>query len=107
MPASNSAMIHKLQMALNSKGQNILYNTRQFYSQQQNRPVTMYIIRKSFYDDETGRTVSKELFSSVSQIQVVLFLRDLWYQVNGKEIPHDNLLWEEAKKAYYEKAKLE
>ena len=37
------------------------------------------------------------MFKSTSQIQIVLFLRDLWYTVNGKELPQDNEAWNKIK----------
>ena len=100
MPNSNSVMIHKLQHAINDRGGNILYNTTQFYSQQQERPVTLYIIKQAQWNEERQRTQNIELFSSTSQIQIVLFLRDFWYRMNGWEVPTDNPVWEEAKAAY-------
>jgi hypothetical protein len=32
----------------------------------------------------------KELFSSASEIQIVLFMRNLWYALNGWDIPPTN-----------------
>ena len=81
--ASNKVMIKKLQQALNSKGLKILYHTQQFYSEQQQRPVTCYIVKKAVWDEQKGRNRNIELFSSFSQIQIVLFLRDMWFEVNG------------------------
>lgn len=90
MPSSNSTMIYKLQVALNSKGMRILCNRSQFYSEQQNRPVTMYKISQSRHNPQTGKNTHVELFVSASEIQIVLFLRNLWYAVNGKPIPPTN-----------------
>lgn len=90
MPASNSAMIHKLQIALNSKGMRVLCNRSQFYSDEQNRPVTMYKVAQAVWNTETERYNHKELFSSASEIQVVLFLRNLWFLVNNQPIPPTN-----------------
>lgn len=95
--ASNSVMIHRLQRALNSKGLKILYSTTQFYSEDQDRPVTMYIIKRAVYDEEKGKNMNIELFKSTSQIQIVLFLRDMWYEVNGMEIPQGNEKWNAVK----------
>lgn len=95
--ASNSTMIHKLQRAINSKGDKILYSTQQFYSDKQNRPVTMYILRRAVYDSEKGKNNNVELFKTTSQIQVVLFLRDLWYEINGLPIPDNNPQWNNKK----------
>lgn len=90
MPKSNSTMIYKLQVALNSKGLRILCNRSQFYSEQQNRPVTIYKLSQSIPNEQTGKNTHKELFSSASEIQMVLFMRNLWYALNGKEIPPTN-----------------
>lgn len=90
MPASNSTMIRKLQVALNSKGAKILCNRSQFYSDQQKRPVTIYKICQSVWNSSTEKYNHVELFSSASEIQCVLFLRNLWYAVNGNKIPPTN-----------------
>ena len=96
--ASNSTMIHKLQRAINSRGYKVLYSTTQFYSDQQDRPVTMYILKQAVYDEEKGKHVNVDLFKSTSQIQIVLFLRDMWYDINGMEIPKNNEIWNDIKK---------
>ena len=101
--ASNSVNIHKLQTALNGKGYNILYSTSQFYSVKQDRPITTYQVRQAIVDEETKKSKSVELFKSTSQLQILLFLRDLWYEVNGWEVPTDNEMWNKAKERYYEK----
>lgn len=103
MPNSNSVMIHKLQHAINDKGGNLLYNTTQFYSETANRPVTIYIIKQAQWSEERQRMVNVELFSSTSQIQIVLFLRDFWYKLNNWEVPTDNPIWEQAKEEYRKK----
>ena len=93
MPNSNIAMIKKLQRALNNKGHKILYNTSQFYSDSQDRPITQHHIKKAVLNEETGRNNYIELFKSTSMIQVVLFMRDLWYLANNIELPTDNEEW--------------
>lgn len=90
MPTSNSNMIYNLQRALNSRGWKILCNRSQFYSDEQNRPVTMYKVAQSVWDPQTEKYRHKDLFSSASQIQVVLFLRNLWLLENGQPIPPTN-----------------
>ena len=99
--ASNSTNIHRLQKAINNKGGAILYNTTQVYSFEQNRPITIYIVRQAVYDETKKRSRAVELFSSASQIQILLFLRDYWFQMNGWEVPTDNEMWNKAKEAYY------
>ena len=49
------------------------------------------------YDEETGKHKNVELFKSTSQIQIVLFLRDLWFEMSGQEIPTDNAQWNSIK----------
>ena len=97
---SNSQSIHKLQTALNTKGLRILYSTSQFYSYETDRPVTIYHIKQAVWDDEKGRYQNVELFKSPSQVQVLLFLRDMWYSVNGWEVPQDNEVWNNKKAEY-------
>jgi len=95
--ASNSVNIHKLQSAINMRGHKILYSTSQFYSSQQDRPVTMYYIKQAVWDEETKKNKNVDLFKSTSQIQILLFLRDMWYEINGWEVPTDNETWEAIK----------
>lgn len=91
---SMSTMIHKLQTAINSKGERITYNTSQFYSEEKKRPVTKYIIKKAIpNEDNPKRSHQVELFSAYSQLQIVLYLRDYWFTLNGIELPKDNKMW--------------
>lgn len=87
---SNSQLIHKLQVALNSRGLKILCNRSQFYSDQQKRPVTIYKVAQSVWNPSSQKYNHKELFSSASEIQIVLFMRNLWYAVNCWDIPPTN-----------------
>ena len=96
--ANESRTIRKLQQALNARGCRILFSTSQFYSEQQNRPITIYHIKQSLIDD--GKTTQIELFSSASRIQTVLFLRDYWYDLNGWELPTDNPVWNKIREEY-------
>jgi len=94
-----SGIAKKLQAAINSRpGAKISINTSQWYSKEKNRPITVFTIRQSFEAD--GYKKSTELFKTYSQVQMVLFLRDYWYELNGWELPHDNEVWEEMKKKY-------
>lgn len=107
MSRNDIAIIRKLQMAINSKGEKILVNRSQFYSDKQQRPVNMFTIKKAYWDEDKEHMVNVELFSSVSQLQIVLFLRDYWYKLNNISVPTDNPIWEEAKRKYAEKHGLE
>lgn len=100
MPNSNSTMIKKLQTAINGKGEKLLYQTSQFFSEEQNRPVTVYHIKKAVWDEEKNRSRNVELFKSTSQIQIVLYLRDYWYRLNNIPLPTDNEEWEKIKEKW-------
>lgn len=90
----NNVMIKKLQMAINQKfGEQLLYERRQFYSHEQKRPVNMYYIKKAFYNRDRRKTESVELFKAASQIQIILYLRDYWFELNGWDVPTDNMEW--------------
>lgn len=105
MPQSNSRMIHKLQQALNDKFEaRVLVNKQQFYSGDQDRPVTFYVVKKAVFDSKKNRYSSVEIFKTMSEIQVVLFLRDMWYELNGWEIPTDNETWNKLKANYAKKS---
>lgn len=90
---SNLAMIKKLRAAINAKGCKLLYNTSEFFSEEQQRPITMYYIKEAVWDEKRGRNKNIELFHSASQIQIVLFLRDYWYKLNNIPLPTDNEKW--------------
>ena len=101
--AGQTRTIKKLQKALQIEGELILITTSQFWSINKNTTVTRYHIKKQIQaEDDRNKSSQVELFSSCSQIQIALFLRDYYYEVKGYEIPHDNPIWEAAKAKYYE-----
>lgn len=102
MPKAQTQTIKKLQQALQFEGELILITTSQFYSMDKHKTVTRYHIKKQIQSDERNKSSQVELFSSCSQIQITLFLRDYYYEVKGYEVPHDNPIWEQAKAKYYE-----
>lgn len=81
-----------------------MYSTTQFYSDKQDRPVTEYHIKQAVWDEEKGKYRNVEIFKSTAQIQILLYLRDMWYTVNGKEVPQDNEVWNAKKAEFAEKA---
>lgn len=96
--ASNIKTIKKLQLAINMNCPfRILYTTNQFYSVSKQMPVTKYCLRKATLNYDTNRSESEEIFSTYSQLQIILYLRDLWYVYNDIELPTDNELWENIK----------
>ena len=102
MPAgAQSRTIQKLQRALEFEGELILIATSQFYSMDKHKFVTRYHVKKQVPGEEKNRSTQIELFSSCSQIQITLFLRDYYYEVKGWEIPTDNEIWNQAKAEYF------
>lgn len=106
MPASNLSMIHKLQKGINFKGGHLLVDRVQFFSKEQNRPITVYKICNTIPVAGTDKAHRKKdvLFEATSQIQVVLFLRDYWFVMNGKELPVavNNKKWDEIREKHLE-----
>lgn len=103
MAGGQTQTIKKLQQALQFEGELILITTTQFWSVDKHKTVTRYHIKKQVQSgDDKNKSTQVELFSACSQIQITLFLRDYYYGIKGYEIPHDNPIWEAAKKKYYE-----
>ena len=103
MPGAQSKTIKKLQQALICEGELVLITTSQFYSVDKHKIVTRYHVKRQVQDpDNDNRSTMQELFSSCSQIQITLFLRDYYYELTGQPVPHDNPIWEEAKRNYFE-----
>lgn len=100
--AGQTRTIKKLQMALLMQGELILISTSQFYSVDKRKTVTRYHIKKQVQLENKNKSSQVELFNSCSQIQITLFLRDYYYEIMGYEVPHDNPIWEAAKKKYFE-----
>lgn len=101
---SNLQNIQKLQQALNSKGCRILYSSSQFWSEEMQRPIKLYKIEKAVPDEEDNKKNKRvKLFETSSQIQVVLFLRDMWNEINGLPVDNSNPIWNEIKSKVIDK----
>ena len=101
--ANFARLAKKLQSAINQRtgdGAKLLINTQQWYSKDKGRTVTSYVIKQSITDGDKLYRQNIELFRTYSQVQMVLWLRDYWYELNGWEIPHNNETWEELKREY-------
>jgi len=95
--------IKKLQQALQQENELVLIATSQFYSLDKHKFVTKYHIKKQVYEAGSDKkSTVVELFSSCSQLQVTFFLRDYYYEIIGKPIPHDNPIWEIQKAKWIE-----
>lgn len=99
--AKYAQMAKRLQGAINKRVEGkLVINTQQWYSEKKSRPITLYILRQEIKKPSgKGKTVT-DLFRTYSQIQMLLFLRDYWFELNGWEVPTDNPIWEEVKKRY-------
>lgn len=93
MSVSTYNKIRKLQTAINSRGEHLLYQTSQFWSDNEQRCITKYYIKQAVWDKEKLRYKNVELFSSCNQSQIILFLRDYWYKLNDMELPTDDEKW--------------
>lgn len=83
--------IRKLQLAINCiSSQKISVNTTQWYSDKQKRVVNKYIVKRQV---EPKSKQYEQLFYSYSNLQIVLFLRDYYYIISGREVPDDNEYW--------------
>ena len=70
-----STIMYKLQLALKQKGVIVTINTNQFYSNEQDRFIKMYSIKKN----------KKNLITTASQIQAVKVLNQLWQEVKNEK----------------------
>jgi hypothetical protein len=80
-------------------GVKLLINQRQWYSDRKKMAMTVYSVTRLDIDSNEKR-IHTELFKTYSQVQLVLFMRDYWYQLNGWEVPKDNPVWEAMKDQY-------
>lgn len=94
---SNSVMIKKLRNAINLKGDKLTYSVTEVFLENQTFPTKLYTIKKAA-KKSGGKTKYEELFHTFAQIQVVLFLRDYWYILNGIKLPTDNPKWNDIRK---------
>ena len=97
--ASFAQLAKKLQSAINQRTEDkLLINTQQWFSEDKGRAVTCYVIKQRVRKGKNKQQRrSVEVFNTYSQVQMVLWLRDYWYRMNGWEVPQDNIEWEEVK----------
>ena len=73
--ADMSKLMYKLQSALKQKGYIIYINTQQFYSEEQDRLIKVYILKHG----------KDELLRTASQIKVINKLNEIWQEVKNEE----------------------
>lgn len=93
--------IKKLQNAVNGTGvTRLTINKTQYYVAEDNKMAEVIVVKEAT-PQKDGKVKYEEIFSSGSDVAIVLFLRDYWYELNGWEIPTDNEKWNETKRKYY------
>jgi len=89
----------KIARGINFKyGSHICINVSEFYGTSGDTPnlVRMYVVRDAYCGSE-GVFVNKELYKSGSAYNVLFFMRDLLFRLDGKELPEGNDKWEAEK----------
>ena len=77
--------IKKLQNAINGTGKmHLTINKTQFYVAKDNKTAELIIVREAVVGAD-GKVKYIERFSSGSDIAITLYLRDVWYELNGWE----------------------
>ena len=84
----------KLIAALGTKGIKLTLNTKQFVGRE-GLTHSIYSVNKAVWDENKQKYLHYELYKSISPIRIVFFLRDMWYEENGWELPTDQALWNE------------
>lgn len=93
--------VKKLQNAINGTGQaHLTINKTQYFVEKDGKIAEILIVKEAI-PQANGKVKYEEIFSSGSDVAIVLFLRDYWYALNGWEIPTDNEYWNETKRKYY------
>lgn len=84
-----------LQRAINMrlpKTSQILITRNQVYSEKYQAIIEVISVQQLNFSDE-GKAKKATLYKSTSSIQITLFLRDMWYEINGWELPTDDENW--------------
>lgn len=92
MAANLAQTCKKLIQALNSRGYKLTFSTKQFMGKE-GQPHNMYSVNKATWNEEKRRYSHEELYSATSMVRMVLFLRDMWFEENGWELPTDQEAW--------------
>lgn len=95
--------IKRLVQALNTRNYNLLYSKRQFMGKE-GLPHNLFVVSQAYWDAERGKYSSRELYSTTSLARMALFLRDMWYEEEGLELPTDNEMWNKIRKQLKEES---
>ena len=92
----------KLVQALSSKGHKLTLSTKQFMGKE-GRPHNMYSLNLAIWNEEKSRYSHEEIYSTTSMVRMTLFLRDMWFEENGWELPTDQEQWNAIREELREK----
>lgn len=92
---------NKLRTAIQKRfGVKIMLCTNQWFSPDKDRAITCYILKEATWDSNVQKYVNTELYRAYSTVRITLYLRDYWYELNGWEVPTDNVMWEGVKNTW-------
>ena len=87
MAGKFTGLINKLQKALLMNCNRIIYiENEQFYSKEQNRVITMFVLSERVWNEERGRFTKQQVLKTASQIDVVKYLGNLYKELTNTEI---------------------
>ena len=92
----------KLIKALNSRGYQLLLNTREFMGNER-IPYKYYTVSRASWNPDRNRYDNVDLYSSALMIRIVYYLRDMWYIENNMELPIDDERWNATREELIEK----
>ena len=91
--ATNMVMTcRKLINALNSKGFMLTFNVKEFMGIE-GLTHKYYVLSQAVWNDQRNRYDNNDLYGTISVIRMVRYLRDMWYDYNGWELPMDQPKW--------------
>lgn len=85
MPGRYSSTVHKLQIGLGKKGIVTLINQNQFWSECQQRQVTMFVVYETEYDEVNHKRIQKEVLRTALQADVVVYLSNRYKGLTKEE----------------------
>jgi len=84
----------KLMQALNANGCKLTFNVKEFMGVE-GKPVKYYSVCAAEWNENRHKYDSRELYSTTSLLRIVFYLRDMWYSLNGWDLPTDQKQWNE------------
>lgn len=86
------SMSKKLMKAINSRGYIITHAKREFMAKD-NTIHNMNTLSIVSFNEEKQKYESTPIYSTPSQVRLVMYLRDFWFIINDMELPTDQELW--------------